>query len=97
MLNVELVNKYNYNTLKVKWLNTTRTCVQYGQHTVNVRYQRQHLQYFLKTYNPAYVNKNTMLFSYLSGGNHHNLFKVVQSHDCGTEDSSTEHAEGSNT
>lgn len=35
-----------------------------------------------------------MLFSYLSGGNHHNLFKVVQSHDRGADDSSTEHAVG---
>lgn len=46
---------------------------------------------FIK-FNPAYVSKNTPLFSYLSGGNHHNLFKVVQSHDCGTHDS-LEHAE----
>lgn len=37
------------------------------------------------TINPEYVS--TPLFSYLSGGDHHNLFKVVQSHDCGVYDS----------
>lgn len=45
-------------------------------------------------FNPAYECQNTSLISYLSGGNHHNLFKVVESHDCGARESSAEHAEG---